>query len=247
MITVYCQHVEHFPIELPDSVSLKSGEIHLFPFRVSENAHSIPIFAQMLNDMERVRAASYRLEKDRNRFTVSRGLLRRSLGNYLRVAPDALDLPIDKNSKPHPISIGGIQIHYSMSHAGDMILIGIAGHTIGVDIECIDREFEFHDVLTAAFSEAEILYITKSDDSLTRFYQLWVRKEALLKGTGKGIDDEIISTPSLDGKHIISSALLGTTCNWEVTDFNIGADYHACIAYSVSGSNIMVFRGSTWG
>ena len=247
MITVYCQHIERFPIERPDSANLKSGEIHLLPFGVSENAHSIPIFAQMLNDMETVRAASYRLEKDRNRFIISRGLLRRILGNYLRVAPDVLDLPIDKNYKPHPISIGGIQIHYSMSHAGDMIFIGIAGHSIGVDIEYIDRKFEFHDVLTAAFSEAEILSITQSSDSLKTFFQLWVRKEALLKGTGKGIDDEIISTPSLDGKHIISSALLDTSSNWEITDFNIGADYHACIADSVSGSNVTVFRGSTWG
>ena len=75
---------------------------------------------------------------------------------------------------------------FNIAHSGDItICIASAGHKVGVDIE----EVKSQDILPLKehFTAREWSVINGSDNITDAFYKLWVRKEALIKATGKGV------------------------------------------------------------
>ena len=79
---------------------------------------------------------------------------------------------------------------FNISHSGDMIVCAaLRGGQIGIDIEQIrpiDME-DYRDYLTGN----EWLYINKQPDRQKAFFEIWTRKEALIKACGTGLDAEL--------------------------------------------------------
>jgi 4'-phosphopantetheinyl transferase len=76
---------------------------------------------------------------------------------------------------------------FSIAHSAGIVLC--AGNTlgqIGADIERVSSRdlADYQDQLTAA----EWQYIHQAPDHLMAFYDIWTRKEALMKAIGRGID-----------------------------------------------------------
>jgi len=79
---------------------------------------------------------------------------------------------------------------FSIAHSGDMVICaGIMNAQIGVDIEKIlpIELMDYEDHLTA--SEWEL--IQYSSDTQKAFYEIWTKKEALMKAIGRGVDVEL--------------------------------------------------------
>ena len=75
---------------------------------------------------------------------------------------------------------------FNIAHSGGItICITSASHKVGVDIE----EVRSQDILPLKehFTPREWSVINGSDNITDAFYKLWVRKEALIKATGKGV------------------------------------------------------------
>lgn len=78
-------------------------------------------------------------------------------------------------------------IHFNISHSGNCVVCAISSDfELGIDVEEI-RPIELSD-FEGQFSEAEMLNICKSDDKLFSFYDLWTKKEAVMKADGRGIN-----------------------------------------------------------
>jgi len=174
------------------------------------------------------RAGRYHQEKDQLRFIISRGMLRLLLGKYLNQKPINIHLEIGANKKPFVQNRRGDDLHYNVSHSGDLILIAVSNSEVGIDIEKINDSFSYKEILPHNFSDEEILFIKKPED----FYLLWTRKEALLKATAKGIDDDLPLIPSLDGTHHVNSEIIGSEKNWNVNSFHIGDGYIGSVTKS---------------
>jgi 4'-phosphopantetheinyl transferase len=89
--------------------------------------------------------------------------------------------------------------HFSIAHSADMVVCAATMDAeIGIDIELVkpvDLK-DFQDYLTSR----EWKYIQVSSDPNKIFYQIWTKKEALLKALGRGIDldpstIEVLSDP----------------------------------------------------
>ena len=175
------------------------------------------------------RAQRYRQPEDRNRFTYARNLMRLLLSQYCRQAPDMITFTTGLNGKPQLSHTD--TWHINVSHAGNWILIGVGRSSVGVDVEVINPSFAFQDLLSNSFSAPEQQHILGDAQPGLTFYQLWTRKEALVKATAKGIDDDFSQIPSLTGMHPRSSHLVGTTGNWIVQSIPVADECVAALAY----------------
>lgn len=202
---------------------------HIFRISIPENIHLLEQCYSQLDENELKRAVSYRQEKDRNRFILNRGMLRHILALYLKRSPAGIQLLPGQNKKPKIAD--SVHLHYNVSHSGDWILIALSGAPIGIDVEYINPDFNFSEVLPVSFSEQEKKVIDSSIHPLNDFYGFWTRKEALLKATSKGMDDDLPHIPCLDGPHTIAASFIGSADNWTVSSFSVDDQYVAAIAH----------------
>jgi 4'-phosphopantetheinyl transferase len=203
--------------------------INIWRVCVSENVSFIDSFLAFMKPEEIARANRYFHAKDRNRYIISRGLLRNILGNYLKQQPAEVEFKIGPNKKPFVVNNGKDSLQYNISHAGDWILLAISNSDVGADTEVVDNGFDYEEVIKEYFGSEEITYIKQSTPA-ERFFTLWTRKEALTKATAKGIDNNLKLIPVLDGIHSISSHIISSANDWLISSFKLNNQYVGSIA-----------------
>lgn len=208
----------------------ENGNTDIWRIRVSEHISAINNLWQLLNAGEHQRANRYYREKDKQRFIVSRWALRLLLGKYLHVNPEEIIFETGRNQKPHIKH--HTNLHYNVSHSGDYVLIAISGSEVGVDVEHTDTNLHYQDIMQIAYSDEEIDVVNRSADPLSSFYIFWTRKEALLKATAKGIDDEMKLIPALDGSYAPFPSMNELLNNWFVSSFVVREGYIGTVSSS---------------
>lgn len=79
---------------------------------------------------------------------------------------------------------------FNISHSGQMVIVALSDFSdeIGIDLEMIDHSTEVFSLLSF-FCDEEQSLIKNDKNPHGRFFEIWTRKEALLKATGVGIID----------------------------------------------------------
>ena len=140
----------------------------------------------ILSPDELTRAARFRFETDRIRWTRTRSALRSILGRCLNQPPRGLQFLSGSHGKPslHPES----HLHFNLSHAGEYALIAVAETTpVGVDIERIRPKVDIA-ALLRRLSETDL------PDTIPALYQRWTQREARSKAAG----GELFAPPRAD-------------------------------------------------
>ncbi len=145
----------------------------------------------LLSGDEIRRACRFRFDKDRNQFTIARGLLRTVLGGYLRMDPRAPQFHYSENGKPALAEhFNPHNVQFNVAHSGDLILIGLARQSrVGVDVEQVRTVFATDEIAERFFSQRErqCLRSIPSEHRHEAFFRCWTRKEAYIKATGDGL------------------------------------------------------------
>lgn len=141
---------------------------------------------------EQQRAWRYRRHIDRARYVSARYGLRCLLSGRLGIRPQDLRLAFGTHGKPYLPDYPSLS--FNVSHSGLRALIAISyGRRVGVDLEYIDDTFDWTTVSTIVCSTAErqALANTAATERRREFFRLWTAKEAVLKGFGTGITDDL--------------------------------------------------------
>ncbi len=189
-----------------------------------------------LDDADQRRAARFYFQRDRDRFRVSRGLLRHILAGYLDTAPGRIRFGYGTAGKPflldHP------DVHFNLSHAADVLIVGVArGRELGVDVERVFSESVMEEVSGTVLSTPERVAFggLEAGDRREWFVRLWTRKEAYIKADGRGMSLRLdhIDVTSRPGR----VRVLGErpedwfTCpRWSVQAIPVGSGYRAALA-----------------
>lgn len=105
---------------------------------------------------------------------------------YQDLSIENCDIEFDTNGYGKPHLINDQEYHFNISHTHNMIAVAISNNPVGVDVEQI-REIDIG-IAKRFFTEREQNYIEKSQDDLyERFFEIWTKKEAYIKCTGKGL------------------------------------------------------------
>jgi 4'-phosphopantetheinyl transferase len=177
---------------------LPTGEVHLWLANLDVEAED----TRLLSAQECERAAKFRFDHHRRRWTAARVLLRRVLGRYLATAPESVVLEEGEHGRrvvgwPH----GSEWLSFSPSRSGDLALVAVArGQSVGVDVERVRADLDFVAIARRALGDevADQLEAERAKDRISAFFRAWVREEARGKCRGTGLvelDDEARHVP----------------------------------------------------
>jgi 4'-phosphopantetheinyl transferase len=201
-----------------------TNQTDIWRIQIGSNLPYIQNFSSIIDANELLKANKYYKAADRDRTLLSRIALRLILGKYLNKDPKELVLRVDNNNKPILTSPSTNEIKFNISYAMDYILIAISPLEVGIDIEYVDPNFEFKDILNEYFTKEEISYV-EENNTIDRFFAAWTKKEALAKAIGSGLFGPINQLPTLNGDTFLDGSILNTQNNWIVSSFYI-ADTH---------------------
>ena len=172
-------------------MQIQKGHVHLWRATLDLPIRDVRFYAGALSDDERMKAGRFRFDRDRNRYTVSFGILKSILGLYIGVEPGAVRISYGNRGKPKLSSENGkSNIHFNLSHSEELAIYVFAlDYEVGVDMERI-RDFpEMERIVEDYFSPPEKNYYKALPKSKGRevFFRLWTRKEAYIKAIGEGL------------------------------------------------------------
>ncbi|MEB7642799.1 4'-phosphopantetheinyl transferase family protein [Acinetobacter pittii] len=123
-------------------------------------------------------------------FLISRVLVKTVLADKLGISPYEVNIQLHPNGKP--FVEGSKAVYFNLSHSANVIVLAVteAGE-IGIDVERLDREFEWRRV-DSVLASSEIEWIKQNElidpsSVYQRFFQIWTLKEAYIKCTGEGM------------------------------------------------------------
>lgn len=181
---------------------LEAGEIHVWMVTVSDWLPHLATLGEFLNATERERAARFRFERDRRRFSLCRGLLRVQLGNYLAVEPQDITFRFGAHDKPELASNGQPRIHFNLSHSDEAAFFAFAtGRRLGIDIERMRPKTDVLGLGRQVFTPDEIdkLSSTSEQQQQDVFFAMWTQKEAYIKAVGLGLVAPVREITVADG------------------------------------------------
>ena len=87
------------------------------------------------------------------------------------------------------LSTFNFQLHFNLSHCRQAIACALSENPVGVDVESIGRYSE--SLARHVLSPDEFALVSSAPDPQIPFTRLWTQKEAVVKLTGRGIDDDL--------------------------------------------------------
>jgi 4'-phosphopantetheinyl transferase len=167
-------------------------EVHLWQFSLRGDPARTEAFFDLLNEDERARAARFHFAEDRARFVMARGSLRRLLAGYLRQPPESIRFHYGPQGKPE-LAANDLEprLSFNLSHSHEVGFCAVArGRQVGADVEKIRPE-AVDSIGTAEHfftpGETQLIRSAPPETQAETFFRLWTRKEAYLKGHGKGL------------------------------------------------------------
>jgi 4'-phosphopantetheinyl transferase len=175
----------------PASPTLAKDEVHLWRAYLDVAVQQLQSLKHCLSRDELTRAERFHFDKDRDRFIVARGVLRRILSVYCMTEPNQLCFHHNIHGKPalDPQCDGG-SLRFNLSHSDGVALYAITrGREVGIDIERIRTDFDGEEIAERFFSAREVamLRALPPDTQKQAFFACWTRKEAYVKARGDGL------------------------------------------------------------
>lgn len=208
---------------------LARGEVHVW--RADLTSHPAAAL-ELLSDDERARAAHALDERRRLHWVNARAALRELLGRYLQLDPRELRLTASPNGKP---SLPGSRPFFSLSHSGPTALIAVGQDgAIGVDLELARPSFNEVAIARRLLGPAQARRLAALEPTLRslQFRRAWVRHEAAVKCTGRGLRSRRPEHPAA-GAAIAATHSRGVesmASQW-IVDLELGCDrYSAALA-----------------
>lgn len=207
---------------------LNYHEVHIWSTDLTLNPDAENIKFLQLNEEEQKRALQFKLPLHKTRFIAAHAALRSILSRYLNQTPETVSFAHNAFKKPflndHP------EVTFNLSHSHNIALIALTrDNEVGVDVEMISDKFNpklveryFHPEEIAQFDHLS------GNDKATAFFQLWTRKEALLKAAGTGLHTPLNQfNVSLSGG---SETILLDKKHWHLQSLTLKLPYLASLA-----------------
>ncbi len=189
---------------------------------------------------EMTRATRFLEIEDRRSYIITRGRLRELLGMTQGCRPDDLMFTLGPFGKPRlttPLAQGAVPF-FNLSRTKEHSIIALSwNREIGVDIENIALSKHTDDIAVHFFHplEREYLQLLSAEQRDRAFVRLWVRKEALAKamGTGLNMDLSAHDLTKIDEPIECPAVVIGNspfTTRWKIHDLSTPSGICAALA-----------------
>lgn len=194
-----------------------------------------------------MRSESLFFATDRFRFMVAHGSLRIILSGYLHEAAADLAFVHGTHGKPalaDRFSRAGIE--FSLAHSADWVVCAfVRDRSVGIDIERRRAVAEAAGIAAWSFSTDEQRELAMADAPrcMDTFFDIWTRKEALIKAAGRGLFASLAAA----GSSAATQSGLNTvdTDGFTVRSLAVAPGYRAALAFEGSSSLPTLFDCDT--
>jgi len=214
---------------------LSSGVIHLWELDLDHF-----IFNDVLSEDERARAARFRFDHDRKRFTSGRTALRLLLAGYLKTNPEKIRFAYGPAGKP---SVPDTSLAFNLAHSGGSAILAFAlDCQIGADVELIRQINDLPALAQFSFAPGEYQrwQALPADQKPRAFYRCWTRKEAYLKAIGEGIANRLHAFEVAFEQGAAPAILSGAEGAWKLIDTS-RENYAAAVACDAPNATLETF------
>jgi 4'-phosphopantetheinyl transferase len=172
----------------PPQPSLADGAVHVWRADLAKVHDEL---AGLLSAAELTRAEGFPRARDGTLWARGRGVLRALLGRYLQRDPHTLRFAAGAHGKPELLDDRReIATSFNVSHSGELALYAFTTiGPVGIDIEVARRPLDAVALAERAFGREAAVRLERLDPDRRQreFLRAWVRHEAALKLTGRGI------------------------------------------------------------
>lgn len=189
---------------------------------VLQERFSLNDLLQQLPEVLHADIMRYVFAKDRYVHALGKYLLKQQLA-FFGLAPNKLaQLAKDAHNKPQ---IMGLPLHFNISHSHELVVCGASVDVaLGLDVEHI-ASINVDD-FRSCFTLREWQYIGQDRG---RFFDLWTRKESVMKADGRGMAIPLEAIDTLEQPIIIQS----DSRHWFLRKLDLDAHYGACVCTEV--------------
>ena len=167
-----------------ENIVLDKTSLHIFRIPTSAYEKIADRYFDVISVDEVEKSSRFVQEEDMKRYIIGKFYLRIILSKIVLIKPSAIVFSYTKNRKPYLL-----EHEFNISHSGNFVVIAISPLPVGIDIEFIKEDFEYHSILNDCFTPLELSQI----NTVVDFYTFWTRKEAILKATAEGLIDNLQS------------------------------------------------------
>lgn len=93
------------------------------------------------------------------------------------------------NSKPLALNPKLSTLNFNLSHCKSALAVALSASPVGIDVESVGRYSE--SLARHVLNDSEFAEVSQSTNPQIPFTRLWTQKEAVVKLTGRGIDDDL--------------------------------------------------------
>lgn len=93
------------------------------------------------------------------------------------------------NSKPLALNPKLSTLNFNLSHCKQALAVALSASPVGIDVESVGRYSE--SLARHVLNDNEFAEVSQSPNPQIPFTRLWTQKEAVVKLTGRGIDDDL--------------------------------------------------------
>ena len=155
--------------------------VSVFDASVFENEEEFNKAYSEVSESRRKRVDSCRLQKDKRLSLAAGVLLEREL-RKLGVEPGEI-----KYGEKGKLYLPDTNIHFNLSHSGDLAACAIFGREVGIDIQTISEVSGSLVKKVTTGREYELLHALKKTERPEMFFRIWTIKESYLKFLGEGL------------------------------------------------------------
>ena len=146
---------------------------------------------QTVLDPEEIAAlGALRQPTERERRLVARYFLRDALARHIGVRADCLRFEGQPGGKPFLREPVGSGVEFSLSHSGRWAVLALASATpVGIDLEWVDPRLRWRALADSLLDQTQVAAVRAmpEPERLRFLLQLWTRREAVAKATGRGL------------------------------------------------------------
>lgn len=226
-----------------DPRSLAPDVVHVWKASLDPSADELARCENRLSVDERARAARFHFERDRRRYVAARGALRQRLSAYLARPADEIVFAYGERGKPSLAGNDtGSQLAFNVAHSHELALMAFTlDRELGVDLEFVRGMPDAMPIARRHFTPAEAALLAADTAKIDeRFFWLWTRKEAVIKGVGAGLATPLDEFDVSSGAHVLEAKWHVVRVPsqpdppWAVCDLAIDAGYRAALAVAAS-------------
>jgi 4'-phosphopantetheinyl transferase len=227
-----------------DHEILEKDDVHVWLAPIIVSPSTIERYDVLLDPHEVAQSERFQRVVHRNRYIVTKILVRLILSRYLQVQPKCLRFFYNEHGKPLLGRPGDVQgVNFSLSHSSGLALLAIAhqGRRIGVDLEKKRTMASVNRIAKKFFpaEECATLRIMAEPLKSRTFLRAWTIMEAYVKAQGIGLAAAVKNRQTFLLDKIISHAR-GHINNfpWSISCWEPTPEYVASLVVEGSGCQV---------